>query len=221
MDSAGDVPSDQGVQTTLVLLKPDNFRVPSLRPGFIIDLLSRSGLRIIGLRKFAMTVAQAEEFYAPVRATLRDKFSAKAAAQAGEALAHEFGFDIPDDLKTAIGERLGPIQGDRQFEEIVQFMTGRRPSECPEAEKVVPGTEGCLALVYRGMSAVEKIRSLLGSTDPSKAEPGSVRREFGHDIMVNAAHASDSAENAARELKIVRVEEDTIKPWVTKYYGSE
>jgi nucleoside diphosphate kinase len=71
------------------------------------------------------------------------------------------------------------------------------------------------------MSAVEKIRYLLGPTDPSQAQPGSVRREFGSDIMVNAAHASDSPENALRELKIVRVEEDTITAWVSKYYGSE
>ena len=55
--------------------------------------------------------------------------------------------------------------------------------------------------------------------DPSKAKPGSVRREFGSDVMVNAAHASDSSENARREMRIVRVEEDTIRPWVDKYYG--
>ena len=75
--------------------------------------------------------------------------------------------------------------------------------------------------MYDGVAAVSKIRSIIGSTDPHKAEPGSVRREFGSDIMVNAAHASDSPENAARELKIVKVEQDTIKEWVAKYYGSE
>ena len=46
-----------------------------------------------------------------------------------------------------------------------------------------------------------------GPTDPSKAQPGSVRREFGQDIMVNAAHASDSPENAEREMKIIKVED--------------
>jgi nucleoside diphosphate kinase len=71
------------------------------------------------------------------------------------------------------------------------------------------------------MSAVEKIRYLLGPTDPAKAQPGSVRREFGSDIMVNAAHASDSPENAAREMKIVDVQKDTVGDWVEKYYGSK
>jgi len=70
------------------------------------------------------------------------------------------------------------------------------------------------------VDAVRKIRTLLGPTDPSKASPGSVRREFGSDIMVNAAHASDSPANAEREMRIIRVEEDTIAPWVEKFYGA-
>ena len=56
-------------------------------------------------------------------------------------------------------------------------------------------------------------------TNPSKAEPGSGRREFGRDIMVNAAHASDSPENAEREMKIVRVDQDVVTPLVEKYCG--
>jgi nucleoside diphosphate kinase len=50
---------------------------------------------------------------------------------------------------------------------------------------------------------VEKIRRVLGSTDPTKAEPGTVRSDFGRDLMRNGAHASDSAETANRERKIV------------------
>jgi nucleoside diphosphate kinase len=61
-------------------------------------------------------------------------------------------------------------------------------------------------VVYEGIDAVRKIRDLLGATDPSKARPGSVRREFGTSIMVNAAHASDSVENARREMKIIEVD---------------
>ena len=107
-----------------------------------------------------------------------------------------------------------------EFEEIVKFMTGFRPSEVAESDKARIGSENCLALIYRGISAVEKIRYLLGPTDPAKAQPGSVRREYGSDIMVNAAHASDSPESSAREMKIVDVQKDTIKEWVEKYYGA-
>ncbi len=221
IDHGADVTETEGVQSTLVLIKPDNFRFPSVRPGHIIDLLSRSGLRIVGMRKFCMTVAQAEEFYGPVRAILREKFKSITGQRAGALLEREMGFEIPENAKAAIGEHIGPIVGDRQFEEIVQFMTGHRPSEIAEADKAKVGTENCLALVYKGMSAVEKIRYLLGPTDPAKAQPGSVRREFGSDIMVNAAHASDSPENAAREMKIVEVQKDTTGAWVEKYYGSK
>lgn len=220
IDNSVDSTNAEGIQTTLVLIKPDNFRFPSVRPGHIIDLLSRSGLRIVGVRKFSMTVAQAEEFYGPVRSILQSKFKGIMAQRAGEILEKALGFAIPEDAKAAVGEHIGPIAGNAQFEEIVKFMTGFRPSEVAETDKAQMGSENCLALIYRGISAVEKIRFLLGPTDPAKAQPGSVRREYGSDIMVNAAHASDSPENAARELKIVDVQKDTIKEWVEKYYGT-
>ncbi len=65
-----------------------------------------------------------------------------------------------------------------------------------------------MAIVYQGVDAVRKIREVLGPTDPRKAPPGSIRKEFGETIMINAAHASDSKENAAREMKIIRIAEN-------------
>jgi nucleoside diphosphate kinase len=73
--------------------------------------------------------------------------------------------------------------------------------------------------VYEGIEAVRKIRDVLGPTDPSKAPPGSIRREFGSSIMVNAAHASDSEDNAKREIGIVNVAENTFKKVVEETYG--
>jgi nucleoside diphosphate kinase len=67
---------------------------------------------------------------------------------------------------------------------------------------------------------VAKIRDVLGPTDPSKAPPGSIRREFGSNIMVNAAHASDSPENAAREIGIVKVGENNFRSIVEAHYGA-
>jgi len=67
--------------------------------------------------------------------------------------------------------------------------------------------------------AVKKIREVLGPTDPSKAPPGSIRREFGQNIMVNAAHASDSEENATRELAIVNVGGNNLRTVVEAAYG--
>lgn len=48
-------------------------------------------------------------------------------------------------------------------------------------------------------NAVDEFRSLIGTTDPAKAAPGTVRAEFGTDVRMNAVHGSDSPENAIRE----------------------
>jgi nucleoside diphosphate kinase len=66
---------------------------------------------------------------------------------------------------------------------------------------------------------VGKIRDVLGPTDPSKAPPGSIRREFGQTIMINAAHASDSEDNARREMGIVNVGDNTFRQIIEKFYG--
>ncbi len=117
------------------------------------------------------------------------------------------------------GEILGPYFGDNQFDNIVKFMSGRSPAECDPAQIHQPGTEKCIALIYEGVEAIAKIRDVLGPTDPSKAPPGSVRREFGSNIMVNAAHASDSVASAEREMKIVNVGENNFRAVVEEVYG--
>ncbi|MFH1970032.1 MAG: nucleoside-diphosphate kinase, partial [Verrucomicrobiota bacterium] len=158
-------------------------------------------------------------FYRPVRQVLRDKMKHTVAERAVKALEAELGIAIPDTIRHLLEEQLGPLFGDEQFNQIVKFMTGCYPPTCAPQDKTKDGPSKCLVLVYGGVGAVEKIRNLLGATDPNKAQTGSVRREFGLDIMVNAAHASDSVENAEREIGIIKVEEDLITPWVRKYYG--
>jgi nucleoside-diphosphate kinase len=59
-----------------------------------------------------------------------------------------------------------------------------------------------VAAVFEGEGAVEKIRQLMGATDPAKAAPGTIRKEYGLDLQRNATHASDSAENAEKEIAL-------------------
>lgn len=59
-----------------------------------------------------------------------------------------------------------------------------------------------VASVFEGENAVEAIRKIMGATDPARAEPGTIRRDFGLDIQQNATHASDSVENAEKEIKL-------------------
>src|SRR5262249_22108936 len=140
-------------------------------------------------------------------------------ARAKAALEKELGFKIPPGEQQQLGELLGPLFGDNQFENIVKFMAGRSPGESDPRLLNAPRTAKCIAIVYEGVEAVRKIRDVLGPTDPSKAPPGSIRREFGQTIMVNAAHASDSEENAKREIGIVKVGENNFRKVVEEFYG--
>ena len=219
LDDAIEFPAASAVQKSLVLIKPDNFRFPNARPGGVIDLFSRTGLYIIGFKVHRMTVAQAEEFYRPVLDVLMDKLREPSGVRAKMAFEREFGFPLSDDVQRRLGDLLGPLAGREHWESIVKFMSGMTPSECPAGRRNEPGTEKCIALVYQGVDAVRKIREVLGPTDPSKAPPGSIRREFGSTIMVNAAHASDSPENAEREMKIVQIEENNFKPLIEAHFA--
>jgi nucleoside diphosphate kinase len=199
------------VQQTLVMLKPDNFRFASARPGIIIDIFSASGLQIVGAKIDRMGIGEALEFYGPVRDVLREKLKAPIGLRARKLLESELRFTLPDDIEEGLGELVGPCVGDQQFNELVQFMTGLWAPDCPPERHHEPGAARILALVYSGHNAVKRIRDILGPTDPSKAAPGSVRKEYGQDIMVNAAHASDSPENAQREMGIMKLHKDGLQ----------
>lgn len=213
-------PPGETPERTLVLIKPDNFKFPTGRPGNVIDFFSRTGLFIVGVKVLHMSVAQAMEFYGPVHEFLRTKLKDGVSERAKVLLEKELGFKIPPDTQKALGDILGPLHGDNQFENIIRFMSGYTPSErTTEEDRKLPGTEKCIALVYEGVNAVRKIRDVLGPTDPSKAPPGSIRREFGSNITVNAAHASDSVENAQREMAIVKPEENNFRQIIEETYG--
>ena len=219
LDEAVSFPNGTKVEKTLVLIKPDNFRFPNARPGGVIDLFSRTGLYIIACKVHRMSVAQAEEFYGPVLEVLMDKLRGRSGETARALLEKEFHIKLSPDVQTKLGDLLGPINGRENWEQIVQFMAGLKPSECPADKRHEPGSEKCIALCYQGVDAVRKIREVLGPTDPSKAPPGTIRREFGSTIMVNAAHASDSPENAQREMGIVNIKENNLKPLIESWFG--
>jgi nucleoside diphosphate kinase len=219
LEDVNTYPDGETPERTLVLIKPDNFRFATGRPGNVIDFFSRTGLYIVAIKVHRMSVAEASEFYGPVREVLRTKLKDVVAAKARTAVEKELGFGIPTEVEKQLGDILGPVFGDNQFDNIVRFMAGRSPSECPAGEIDQPGSEKCIALVYEGVGAVAKIRDVLGPTDPSKAPPGSIRREFGSSIMVNAAHASDAPENAAREMGIVKPADNNLRRVIEEFFG--
>ena len=71
------------------------------------------------------------------------------------------------------------------FPEIVAFMQG----------------SPVVAMALEGDDAIGRVRALLGPTDSTAAEKGTIRGDFGVDMMTNVCHASDSPENAAIEVE--------------------
>ena len=57
-----------------------------------------------------------------------------------------------------------------------------------------------LLLVLEGENAIDKNREIMGATDPSKAEAGTIRADFADSIEANAVHGSDSSQSAEREI---------------------
>ncbi|MEM2224876.1 MAG: nucleoside-diphosphate kinase [Candidatus Caldarchaeum sp.] len=57
-------------------------------------------------------------------------------------------------------------------------------------------------MVWEGREAIQVVRKLMGATDPVKAEPGTIRGDYGLDITDNLIHASDSRESFERECFI-------------------
>lgn len=71
------------------------------------------------------------------------------------------------------------------FHDLVKFMT----------------SGPVVVQVLEGENAVAKNREVMGATDPAKAAPGTIRKELAESIEANSVHGSDSAENAAAEIK--------------------
>jgi nucleoside-diphosphate kinase len=62
-------------------------------------------------------------------------------------------------------------------------------------------TQGpCMPMVLEGENAIQRWRDLMGATDPAKAGPGTIRRDFAASIEANAVHGSDAPETAAFEI---------------------
>lgn len=70
------------------------------------------------------------------------------------------------------------------FDSLVRFMT----------------SGPVLLMALHGENAVAKNREVMGATDPAKAAPGTIRKDFADSIEANAVHGSDSVASAQREL---------------------
>ena len=78
-------------------------------------------------------------------------------------------------------------KGKHFFNELIDFIT----------------SGPIVAAVLEGRNAIEVVRLMIGSTDSSKALPGTIRGDFGLEVTANLIHASDSLESYRREYKVI------------------
>jgi nucleoside diphosphate kinase len=210
-------PDPSVIEQTLVIIKPDNWRYASSKPGTIIDMFSRTGLRIIGIKVHRFSLAEALEFYGPVERTLKEKLAPRFGKKARELLEREFEVTLNEETEKCLADSFGTACAQDQFAQIIEFMSGIGPEKCPPEDINNPGSVKCMIIIYEGENAVNKIREVLGPTDPLKAPGGTIRREFGSNVMINTAHASDSRESVEREMKIVRINENSLEGIIKSY----
>ena len=83
------------------------------------------------------------------------------------------------------------------YDDLVEFMT----------------SGPCLPIALERDNAVAHMRTVIGATDPAEAEPGTIRKLFAESKGKNAIHASDSPENAAREVAFFFPESELAGLW--------
>ncbi len=121
--------------------------------------------------------------------------------KAGKILAHleDEGFTVRAirmvRLTRAQAEAFYEVHRGRPFyEELVEFMT----------------SGPCIPLALEADDAVSRLREVIGATDPTEAEEGTIRKLYAESKGRNAIHASDSDENAARETSFFFPEAERI-----------
>jgi len=129
------------------------------------------------------------------------KPDAVASGKAGRVLAHleDAGFLVKAArmvrLSTAQAEAFYAVHRERPFfRPLVTFMT----------------SGPCIPLALERRDAVPHLRTVIGATDPKEAAPGTVRALFAESKERNAIHASDSEENARREVAFFFAETDLL-----------
>lgn len=85
-----------------------------------------------------------------------------------------------------------PHKGKSFYEPTVKFMS----------------SSPIVAVVLEGRNCINLIRKLIGGTRPEDAKPGSIRGDFATSVQLNIVHASDTEENARREIEIIFSPED-------------
>lgn len=104
------------------------------------------------------------------------------------------GAKIVQVTKELAEEHYQHLREEKFFDELIKYIMGEY-----HVKRV-------LALVYHGENATEKVRKIVGATDPEKAEPTTIRGKYGRitsrGVFENVVHASENEKEAEREIKL-------------------
>lgn len=131
----------------------------------------------------------------------------------------------PDAIEKAVGGRIIALLEDAGFVVRAARLTRLSPAEARafyEVHRARPFFESlvtymtsgpCMPMVLEREDAVSYLRTVVGATDPAEAEEGTVRRLYAESKERNAIHASDSPENAVREIAFFFSEGELSRLW--------
>lgn len=120
-----------------------------------------------------------------------------------------------------IGQVIARLEGERLRVVAMKMLNVDRPTaeRLYAIHKGKPFYDGLVeytmsgpvvAMILEGEDAVRRVRRVIGATDPAKAEPGTIRRDFGLGIRENVVHAADSIESAEREIHMFFEESEIV-----------
>jgi len=191
------------IQRSLILLKPD--AVARGLSGEIISRLERCGLKVVAAKLIKPSLEKGRLHYKKDddwKISVGDR-SIKECLEQGLDIIETFGTDLPIEVGNLVIER------------NAEFLN----------------SSAVFALIFSGPNAVKKVRSLIGSTFPESANPGTIRGDYGLENSFNATkrkrttynliHASGNVEEAEEEIKIWFEESEIIEYKQTheNFYG--
>ncbi|MFZ5424187.1 MAG: nucleoside-diphosphate kinase [Patescibacteria group bacterium] len=181
------------IEQSLVLMKPD-----AVQRGIVGEILAR--FEKVGLKMVAVKLMQADEALAQKHYPDSDDWKRKVGERTIDDC-EKYGIDLMENMGTEDPIEVGSIV--KQWN--VDFLT----------------SGPVLAIVFEGLNAVERVRSLVGHTVPSKAAAGTIRGDYSLDSAIganrrkrtiyNLIHASGEVAEAKEEIKLWFGNEETLK----------
>ncbi len=172
------------IQRSLVLMKPD-----AVKRGIVGEILHR--FERAGLKMVAVKLVHADEELAKKHYPDSEEWKKKVGMRTIEDC-EKYGIDVQENMGTTDPIEVGNIVKKWNMDFL---MSGP-----------------VMAIVFEGVNAVERVRSLVGETVPAKAAPGTIRGDFSLDSAIaanrrnrtiyNLIHASGSEEEAKEEIKL-------------------